>query len=73
MKITLKAARVKVGLTQSQVAEKLAVDRTTMVNWESGKTSPTLDNAQRMCRLYGISIADLAEPTERKEMQNDKS
>lgn len=73
MKITLKVARVNAGLTQSQVAKKLAVDRATMINWESGKTSPTLDNAQRMCRLYGISIADLAEPTERKEMQNDKS
>ena len=73
MKITLKAARVRVGLTQAQAAEKLSVDRTTMVNWESGKTSPTLDNAQRMCRLYGISIADLAEPTERKGMPNDKS
>lgn len=66
MKISLRSARVNAGLTQSQVAEKLAVDRTTVVNWESGKTSPTLDNAQRMCRLYGISIADLAEPNRKK-------
>lgn len=73
MKITLKAARVNAGLTQSQVAKKLAVDRATLMRWESGKSSPKLTDVQRMCRLYGISTADLAEPTERKEMQNDKS
>ena len=66
MKISLRAARVNAGLTQVKAAERLAVDRATVVNWESGKTSPTLDNAQRMCLLYGISIADLAETNRKK-------
>ena len=69
MKITLKAARVNAGLTQAQAAERLSIDRTTLMRWESGKSSPKLADVQRMCQLYGISTADLAEPKERKEMQ----
>lgn len=73
MKITLKAARVNAGLTQAKAAERLSINRVTLINWESGKVSPKLVNVQRMCQLYGISIEDLAEPMEREEMQNDKS
>ena len=69
MKISLRAARINAGLTQAQAAEKLSIDRTTRMRWESGKSSPKLADVQRMCRLYGISTADLAEQKERKEMQ----
>lgn len=64
MKISLKAARVNAGLTQAQAAEKLSIDRTTLMRWESGKSSPKLTDVQRMCRLYSISTADLAEQKE---------
>lgn len=38
--ITLKAARNNAGLTQKELAEKLHVNRTTVNNWETGKSKP---------------------------------
>ena len=40
--ITLEAARVNAGLTQEKLAKLLGVHRTTLHNWETGKTSPDL-------------------------------
>lgn len=37
-KISLKSARVNAGYTQKQVADKLKVAESTVVNWESGKS-----------------------------------
>lgn len=42
--ISLAAARVNANLTQAEMAIKLGVHRTTVYNWENGKTSP--DSAQ---------------------------
>lgn len=36
-KITLAAARVNAGMTQSDVASKMKVSKQTIINWESGK------------------------------------
>lgn len=36
-KITLAAARVNAGMTQSEVAAKMHVSKNTIVNWEKGK------------------------------------
>lgn len=36
-KISLEAARVNAGLTQKELAEKLGVSNTTIVNWEKRK------------------------------------
>lgn len=37
IKISLAAARVNAGLTQSDVAQMLKVGKQTIVNWEKGK------------------------------------
>lgn len=52
MKITLKAARVNAGLNQSDVANELSVNITTVSNWESGKTKPSIENFRKLCELY---------------------
>lgn len=52
MKITLKAARVNVGLDQSEVAKKLGVNIATVSSWETGKTNPSLENFRKLCELY---------------------
>ena len=51
-KITLKAARINAGLDQSDVAKELNVNITTVSNWETGKTQPSLENFKRLCELY---------------------
>ena len=54
--ITLKAARVNAGLLQSDVAQRLNVDNSTIVSWEKGKTSPKMNQLQALCDLYETPI-----------------
>ena len=55
-KISLEAARVNAGLTQKELAEKLGVSNTTIVNWEKGKTEPTYHQLIRISELSGIPL-----------------
>jgi DNA-binding XRE family transcriptional regulator len=48
------AARVNANKTQAEVAEALHVGKQTIVSWESGKTSPTIDKAQEFCQFCRI-------------------
>lgn len=54
MKISLKAARINAGLTQSQVAKALKKGKQTIVNWENGKTTLDVANFTALCDLYGV-------------------
>ena len=53
MKISLKAARVNAGLTQSEVAKKLRKNKQTIVNWEMGRSLPDVANFAALCSFYG--------------------
>lgn len=53
MQITLRAARVNAGMSQSEAAYKLSVNISTVSSWENGKTVPSLENFRKLCRLYG--------------------
>lgn len=55
-KISLEAARVNAGLTQKELAEKLGVSNTTIVNWEKGKTEPTYPQLIKISELSGIPL-----------------
>ena len=55
-KVTLKEARKNAGLTIEQIAEKMGRNRSTIMNWESGKTLPTLLQAKELSDFYKISI-----------------
>lgn len=59
MKLTYKSARVNVGLTQRQAAERLGVSVVTLSNWENYLTSPNIKKAHEIAELYKISIDDL--------------
>lgn len=54
MAITMRAARLNAGYTQGQAAKALGVSTPTMVNWEKGKTSPTVWQWYDLCELYHI-------------------
>ena len=62
MKITLKAARVNAGYTQKSASQRLGVNRLTLLNWEQGKTYPTISKFAEMCRLYNTSLNDIILP-----------
>jgi DNA-binding XRE family transcriptional regulator len=59
MKLTLKAARVNVGLTQEEVAKSLKKSKNTIVNYEKGKSSPGIETGKALASLYGVSVDDL--------------
>ena len=57
MKWRLSACRVQNGYTQQEASILLGVSDKTLVSWESGKTSPNMEKAQRISEVYGIPLA----------------
>lgn len=55
LQISLAAARVNAGMTQDDVAKKMKISKTTIVNWEKGKVVPSFANLQMLCTIYNIS------------------
>lgn len=56
MAITMKAARVNANLTQLEAAQALGISKNTLSAYESMKTIPQIDMAQKMASLYGLSV-----------------
>ena len=46
-------------LSQEQVAEQLHVTRQTVSNWELGETTPDLNQAKELAKLFSVSLDDL--------------
>lgn len=59
MKITLKAARVNAGLTQSDVAKIMGMSKGTIVNYEKGRSSPNITVGKTLASLYGVQMNEL--------------
>ena len=55
VRISLRAARINVGLSQKEAAEHLGVSNKTLGNWENGITFPPADKIVAICELYGVS------------------
>lgn len=59
MAITIKAARVNVGLTQENAAKELGISRATLASYEAGRTSPDMELGKKMARLYKTTVDNL--------------
>ena len=55
-KISLEAVRVNAGYNQKEWAEMFGISNSTVVNWEKGKTEPTLSQLRKMSELSGIPM-----------------
>lgn len=55
----LQHLRVKSGLTQEQLAEKVCVSRVAVAKWESGRGYPNLDSLKMLAKVFNISIDNL--------------
>ena len=53
--------RKAVGLTQEQLAERLGVERTTVVRWERGQTQPQPWLRPRLAAALGVSADRIEE------------
>ena len=67
MKMTLKGARVNVGLKVADVADLIGVNKATIYNWESGLTEPKAGQIALLVELYGIRPDNLKL---KKEIEN---
>lgn len=48
--------RVRHGLTQEELAQKIGVARQTVAKWESGDALPDLSNAARISEVLSVSL-----------------
>lgn len=56
----LKIERIKRGWKQGDLAEKSGVGVNSIARYETGETTPGLDNAMRIARAFGTTIDALA-------------
>ena len=55
----IKQLRDAAGLTQSELASKLDVARSTVTQWENGWSSPRMGMVQKLAGVFGVSTADI--------------
>ena len=53
-KVTIRAARVNVGLSQEESANRIGISKKTLGSWENGITFPPADKIPAICDLYGV-------------------
>lgn len=59
MAITLKAARVNSGLTQTEAAQLIGINLGTLVKYEKGYPGIPLVTIQKMLETYGVRFDDI--------------
>ena len=58
-KVTLPIARKIAKLTQKELAVLCGVSESTVINWEKGRSEPTVSQAQQISELTGIPLDDI--------------
>ena len=56
---TISELRKKNNLTQEELAEKLNVARQTISKWECNETSPSLEDAGKLAKIFKVSLDEL--------------
>ena len=51
----LKELRIEKGLTQTQLAKELRVNKRTISNWEVGERQPDLDTLEVIAKYFNVS------------------
>lgn len=59
IKISLAAARINAKFTQKEVANKMNMSKTTIVNWETGRIIPKQAQLKMLCRLYDFPVDNI--------------
>ena len=52
----IKENRIRCGLTQEELAEKMEVSRQAVTKWEQGKSAPSTENLFRLAELFGTTV-----------------
>jgi DNA-binding XRE family transcriptional regulator len=59
MAITLKAARVNAGMSQTEAANRLGISKNTLCNYEKYRTIPDIEMSKKIAALYDWSVNDI--------------
>ena len=54
--VRLKELRLKKGLTQTELGEKVGVKQSTFTNWENGKREPNFETIIKIADLLEVSL-----------------
>ncbi|MBS4535169.1 helix-turn-helix transcriptional regulator [Clostridium sp. D2Q-14] len=55
----IKHNRLKLGLTQSELAEKINKTSTLITKIETNKANPSIDTLMKIAKALGVTIAEL--------------
>ena len=55
-KVSLPVARKIAKITQKELGSAVGVSESTVINWEKGRTEPTVIQAQRISDVTGIPL-----------------
>lgn len=55
----LKAARIKTGLTQQQIADELGITKSTYCGYETAKRSPDPQRIKQLAKVLHVSADEL--------------
>jgi len=59
MAISIKAARVNAGYTQAEVGDHVGKSKNTIASYEAYTTTPDIQTAQAMAKLFNMSVDDI--------------
>jgi len=60
------------GISQEALAAELKVATNTISRWETGTYEPTLNDLERLSRLFGISIVQFFPQVEAQDLKSQK-
>lgn len=59
MAISIKAARINAGYTQTEVGERVNKTKNTIASYEAYTTTPDIKTAQAMAEMFGMTVDDI--------------
>lgn len=59
MAISLKAARINAGKTQTEAGVYVGKSKNTIANYENYTSKPDVETAQKLAEFYGLSVDDI--------------
>ena len=55
--LSIKACRANTDMTQIEFAKAIGVDKTTVLNWEKGRTFPRLPELKKISEISNVPIS----------------
>lgn len=69
----LKEARMKKGISQSDVAKELGITRQTISKWERCESVPDLPAVLKLSKIYGVSVEEMFNDSDDGQESNNVS